>query len=74
MSSVRLIMADGGKREEGILKENRACNPVVGPAIALGFVTREEDERAEKSVRRIGRKIKQNARKTTRGGRMLDEV
>lgn len=67
---MRLMIADGGKREEGILKEKRACNPVVGPAIALGVATREE-ERAEKKVRKMGRKIKQKARRMRRGGRML---
>lgn len=74
LSSVRLIIADGGKRDEGILKEKRACNPVVGPASAFGVATWVDDDRAEKKVRKIGRKIKQNARRTRRGGRMLQEM
>lgn len=64
-------MADGGKRADGILKEKRACNPDVGPASAFGVATRGEDERAEKKVRKMGRKIKQNARRIRRGGLML---
>jgi hypothetical protein len=39
-SSVRLMMAEGGKSEEGRLKEKRACRPVVWPANELGVDTR----------------------------------
>lgn len=62
-------MAEGGKSEEGILKEKRACNPDDRPASVLGVATCEE-ERAEKKVRKIGKKIRQKITRRRRGGRM----
>lgn len=73
MSSVRLIIADGGKREDGTLKEKRARNPVVRPASVLGAVTLGEVS-AEKKVRRIGKKIRQKRTMRSRGGRMVVEL
>lgn len=65
------MMADGGKSEDGILKEKRECNRVVRPASVLGVATRGEVS-AEKMVRRIGKKIRQNSTIIKRGGRMSD--
>jgi hypothetical protein len=62
-------MADGGKSEEGMLKENKACSPVVRPASVLGVATLG-DVSAEKKVRRIGKKIRQKRTMIRRGGRM----
>lgn len=62
-------MADGGNREEGMLKENKACSPVVRPASVLGVATLG-DVSAEKKVRRIGKKIRQKRTMIRRGGRM----
>lgn len=62
-------MADGGKSDVGMLKENSACNPDVRPASVFGVATFEEDK-AEKRVRRIGKKIRQKSRRRRRGGRM----
>jgi hypothetical protein len=69
LSSVRLIIADGGKSDEGMLKEKRACNPDVRPASVLGVATFDE-ESAEKKVRKIGKKIRQKRTTRRRGGRM----
>lgn len=63
-------MADGGKSDDGMLKEKRACNPDVRPASVLGVATRGE-ERAEKKVRRMGRKIRQKRMRIKRGGCIL---
>lgn len=61
------MIADGGKREVGILKENRACSPDVGPASVLGVATFEE-KMAEKKVRKMGKKIRQKRTRRRRGG------
>jgi hypothetical protein len=63
-------MADGGNSEEGMLKENSACSPVVRPASVLGVATSGEVS-AEKKVRRIGKKIRQKSTMIRRGGRMF---
>lgn len=69
---MRLIIADGGNREAGALKENRARDRLDRP-------DREEsasDSRlgwavtSDKKVRNIGRKMKQNKRTTSLGGRI----
>lgn len=70
MSSVRLIIADGGKREEGALKEKRARNRLVRPANESEVAWCGCAERSDKPVRKIGRKMKQNIRSIKRGGRM----
>jgi hypothetical protein len=62
-------MAEGGKSEEGILKEKRACSLDDRPASVLGVATCE-DERAEKKVRKIGKKIRQKSTRRRRGGRI----
>lgn len=62
-------MADGGKSEEGMLKEKRACNPDDWPAIVFGVATLG-DERAEKKVRKIGTKMRQKRTRRRRGGRI----
>lgn len=69
LSSVRLIIAEGGKSEEGMLKEKRACNPDVRPASVFGVATLDE-ESAEKKVRKIGKKMMQKMTRRKRGGRM----
>lgn len=75
MSSVRLIIAVGGNRDAGALKENRARN-------RLDRLDREEsasDSRLgwavtrDKKVRNIGRKMKQNKRTTSLGGRIVKD-
>ena len=62
-------MADGGKRDDGMLKENKARSPVVRPVSVLGVAT-SGDVSAEKKVRRIGKKIRQKRTMSRRGGRM----
>lgn len=62
-------MADGGKSEDGILKDNRECSPEVRPASVSGAATRGEVI-AEKMVRRIGKKIRQKSTMIKRGGRI----
>lgn len=64
------MIADGGKSDDGMLKENRACNPDVRPANVLGVAT-VGDESAEKRVRNIGKKIRQKRIRRRRGGRIL---
>lgn len=62
-------MADGGKRDDGMLKENKARSPVVRSVSVLGAAT-SGDVSAEKKVRRIGKKIRQKRTMSRRGGRM----
>lgn len=66
---MRLIIADGGNSEEGMLKEKRACNLDVRPASVFGVATLGE-ESAEKKVRKIGKKMRQNSTRRRRGGRI----
>lgn len=63
-------MADGGKREEGMSKEKRACSLVLRPTSVLG-VAMSCDVSAEKKVRRIGKKMRQKRTIRSRGGRMF---
>jgi len=69
LSSVRLMIADGGKSDAGMLNENKACNPDGRPAIVFGVATSDE-EKAEKKVRNIGKKIRQKSTRRRRGGRI----
>lgn len=69
LSSVRLMMAEGGNREVGMLKENRACIPEAGLVRVLGVATWDE-ESAEKRVRKMGKKIRQKRTTRRRGGRI----
>jgi hypothetical protein len=63
------MMADGGKSEVGILKENKACSPDERPASVLGVATFDE-EKAEKRVKRIGKKIRQKSPRRRRDDRI----
>lgn len=63
-------MAEGGKSEDGMLKENRACSPDVRPDSVCEVET-VGDERAEKMVRKIGKKTRLKRIKRRRGDRIL---
>jgi hypothetical protein len=65
------MMADGGKSEDGTLKEKRAWRPDVRPANVLRVVTRGDDS-AEKNVRKMGRKSRQKRTGIRRGSRIFD--
>lgn len=62
-------MADGGNSDEGMLKEKKAWSLDVRPASVLGVATLDE-ERAEKKVRKIGKKMRQKSTRRRRGGRI----
>lgn len=66
-------MAEGGKREEGTLKEKKARKPLVRPASELGLVILEDESRKENRVRKIGRNTRQKKKRINRGSRMLPE-
>jgi hypothetical protein len=73
LSSVKLIIAEGGNREYGAWNEKRERSRLVPPendepagASRWGYA-----ERRETAVRRIGRRIKQNKSSMKRGGRMM---
>ena len=67
-------MADGGNRDEGMLKEKRACRPVARPASESGVDTLGEEVKAEKKVRMMGRKMRQKTTAIKRGGRIVERV
>ena len=76
LSSVRLIIAEGGKREEGTLKEKKAPSPLVRPAKESGVTAPEdggEDEakRTEKKVKKLGSSTRTKRNRTNRGNRMM---
>ena len=74
MSSVRLTIADGGKSEVGTLKERMAGHPFVRPVRASGAPAEggeDEEERAEKRVKMMGRQMTASRNRRRRGGRIL---
>ena len=73
LSSVRLMIAEGGKSEEGVWKENKARMPLFWPedVDCVDWRCRGCEYRSEKKVKKTGRATKQRINRTRRGGRIL---
>ena len=77
LSSVKLIMADGGNKDVGVLKEKRARNRLDRPATGASpspAPRRGSAVTRERKVSRIGRKMKQKIKSKSRGGRIVSRL
>ena len=72
MSFVRLITADGGKREEGVEKENRArsFDDRDAKLALMDSAGLDLAEMSEMNVRKVGTAMKQKSRMTSLEGLM----
>lgn len=71
-SCVSVMIAFGGKRENGARKEKNACMPVFGAGVAVDIVCFEWEDRKERNVRKTAVTRKATAMRTL-GGRMMYE-